>query len=449
MANEVINIVWEDRLDSFLKLLERDSEESQFNLQQIQECAHNLRRDYPRQIEIPFFLVRLYRIIGQYAAAWEIVQEIEANQGYWKGPSDMSGSELLFEKSLLAYFHKKDSTQALRLSIEYLNIDESYNWEYIYENLASLCQPLARQPSIKLYRMALPRLGSYHASSISHVHFQGEDCLCARYVNYNIDPSNGVYDCDEFNSTNMAIWGNKMEIIVNNIDIPIQSTKYHGIEDCRLYLDSSGTMRFIGTQQEYVPGGAGINRMIDGRLDMGSFVFCDAKVLYPSDETSLCEKNWIPWLSPGGVMNYIYWWHPFQIGRLNSENRLEIVSEQTVPAFFKGFRGSSCLVPWKNMLCTVVHFVHTPMKGVGTRRYYHCLVFFEVCNDLPFIVKYTLPFTFLVSSETLDRGAIEYCLGFDICGGEGGAIARFWFSCLDADPHRLEIPMEYFESIIA
>jgi len=443
-------IVWENELDAFLKLLYRENDNSHFALDEIESHGKKLRQLFPHKIEIPFYLLRVNRNVENFDKAWGIVEEIEKNLGSWEGPAEMYGSEFIFEKSLLAYFVQKDTTLALRLSVEYLNMNEAHNWEYVYENLASLCQPLAKQSNIKLYRMNLPELGKYRASSISHVHYKGDDCLCARFVNYKIDPQNGSYDCEEFNSTNMVIWKNKMEIIINNISIPLQETKYHGIEDCRLYLDLSGDIRFIGTQQEYVAGGLGINRMIDGRLDLNSFVFTDAHILHPPSDDSLCEKNWIPWLSPGGIMNYIYWWHPFQIGRLDGNNRLQIISEQAVPGIFKGFRGSSCLVPWKELLCAVVHFVHTPMKEVGTRRYYHSLVFFEVKDDLPHIVKYSMPFTFLVSSEILDMGAIEYCLGFDICETDGGteSIARFWFSHLDSNPHRLEIPMSYFETMI-
>jgi len=148
----------------------------------------------------------------------------------------------------------------------------------------------------------------------------------------------------------------------------------------------------------------------------------------PSD----CEKNWIyvpnsalsDVKEAGGKMNFIYGWHPLEIGTVNEDKKLEIHTKYDTPSFFSRFRGSSTLCEFGGKLWCVVHFV----KYSTPRVYYHSVVCFN--KDTMKLEKYSLPFAF-------KKLAIEYCLGFNICNGD----ACFVFSQNDTDPGMINMPL--------
>jgi hypothetical protein len=148
----------------------------------------------------------------------------------------------------------------------------------------------------------------------------------------------------------------------------------------------------------------------------------------PSD----CEKNWlyVPESSLVGIeaanakMNFIYGWHPLEIGAVNANNKLEIHTKFDTPAIFGRFRGSSTLCEYDGKLWCVAHFV----KYSTPRIYYHSLVQFNRETMRP--ESYSAPFCFR-------KTAIEYCLGLHIRDGK----ICFVFSQNDNEPGFITMPL--------
>lgn len=445
-----LTLDWKADLTNFMNLLNRKCIDEEFKILDIETCAEKIKRDYPTRVEPFFYLMRLYRNIREYAKARIELDIIYRDKAKWQdAPSWMIGSELLFEESLLAYYYENNKERALGLTIDYLNHADCMNDVFAMENLYFFCESMAQAQAqtahSEVYQMNLPSLGAYHASSVNYMDLSGEDLLCVRYVNYNID-DDGMYDCNEFNTCNMIIYKNKLDILENIIELPKYSSPYRGIEDIRLYRSVSGKINFVGTQQEWVCE-SDVNRIMWGEveLDQGKCEL-NGKAVIESPENAPCEKNWIPWVNSRGEEYFIYWWRPFKIGRRvrrvrqeQEQQTLEIVSSRDVPQIFGYFRGSSNIEYFapNNEYWTVVHFVHKPLSGEGTRRYYHCLVIFkeDSASGLLYPISYSVPFTFLFSGG---KRGIEYCMGFSL---SAGSYARFWVSRMDSDPHRLDIPL--------
>ena len=187
-----------------------------------------------------------------------------------------------------------------------------------------------------------------------------------------------------------------------------------------------------------------VNKIMVGELDLVNKLLFNGSII-ESPENAPCEKNWIPWINSHGDEYFIYWWGPFQLGQrvVETSQTLKIICNRDVPRIFGYFRGSSNIVYLASYdeYWTVVHFVHTPINGEGTRRYYHCLVKLkEDKSGLLHPISYTVPFTFLFSSG---KRAIEYCMGFSVRNTH----ARFWISCMDSDPHRLDIELKELQGL--
>jgi len=121
--------------------------------------------------------------------------------------------------------------------------------------------------------------------------------------------------------------------------------------------------------------------------------------------------------------NFIYKWHPLEIGKV-IKNKLEIILTLDTPEFFKHYRGSSNVVKYKNYYWMVTHGI----KNCTPRKYFHQIV---ILNENFSLKKYTLPFYF-------DKLAIEYCLGLVILND----IAYMTVSRNDSNPIIVKIAID-------
>jgi hypothetical protein len=201
-----------------------------------------------------------------------------------------------------------------------------------------------------------------------------------------------------------------------------------GLEDARLFW-FDGKLRFSASAKNLTDTGKIVIAVGDYDPDQG--VMNNVSVLEPP-RPSDCEKNWIAvperaladCSAAKGKMNFIYGWHPLEIGAVNAEKKLEIHTTYETPEIFGRFRGSSTLCEYDGKLWAVVHFV----KYSTPRVYYHAVVQFNRDTMKP--ERYSLPFCFR-------KTAIEYCLGFDIKDGK----ASFVFSQNDNEPGMIQMPL--------
>ena len=197
-----------------------------------------------------------------------------------------------------------------------------------------------------------------------------------------------------------------------------------GLEDVRLFYFKD-KLRFTASSKNLTNDGKIV--IACGDYDPENAKMTNISVIEPP-RPSDCEKNWIyvPDKScPAGndKMNFIYGWHPLQIGSVES-NKLTIHTTYDVPKFFSRFRGSSPICEYDGRLWAVVHFV----KYSTPRVYMHSVVSFNRETMKP--EMYSLPFVFR-------KHAIEYCLGFHIKDGK----ACFIFSQNDNEPGFITMPV--------
>jgi hypothetical protein len=206
------------------------------------------------------------------------------------------------------------------------------------------------------------------------------------------------------------------------------SSNIEGLEDLRLFYYKN-KLHFTASAK---------NLTNDGKIMIatGEYIPEDSLIknvyVIQPPQPSDCEKNWIAVPECALMdcppakdkMNFIYKWHPLEIGGINENKQLEIHTKHDTPAFFSRFRGSSNIFEYDNKLWSLVHFVRysTP------RVYYHSLVCFDKKTMKP--EKYSAPFCF-------KNVAIEYCLSIHIKNEQ----ICFIFSQNDNNPGFITLPI--------
>jgi hypothetical protein len=273
-----------------------------------------------------------------------------------------------------------------------------------------------------------PWMEGYTSSSSAFCSLGGRNYLNVRYVNYSQTPEGryNIWDAKgalrtenvlmELNASFQQVRSSVMKV---NCNRPLVRTDINGLEDIRLYSENE-RLRFIATQCQWTP----VSRMVIG--DVSGEEFRNITVLEPPSWTN-CEKNWIPL----GDNQFIYQWHPLQIG-IPKNGTLEIVLEWPTPSVFQGIRGSTIFHPFGEELIGVVH---SSVEG-SPRHYYHRLVVLDAITYKP--LRYTPPFVF-------GRVGIEFCLGMSLA--QQDSHLRFWYSQHDRDPIWVSVPLSTFRYV--
>ena len=155
-----------------------------------------------------------------------------------------------------------------------------------------------------------------------------------------------------------------------------------------------GELMFLGTVENPTNGNISVGK---GSYDLTKS--CLYSNPFNSPTNNRCEKNWCYFHTAKGELKSVYAWRPLQIGDVEEENIRLRFADNSVPAFFNDFRGSSngCLVDdevW--FLCHLVEYC-------VPRHYYHIIVVIDA-NTMKF-KRHSILFKF--HSE-----CIEYALGF-------------------------------------
>lgn len=375
--------------------------------------AYEFRRERTENL---LFMCRWFKDKMQHHKAWHY---LTLGLGRPK-PTDMlflepdcyeKGFEL--ERAILHdYIYPDRKMESLKYSLDVLN---RWGEGWAYNNLQWFVQPLS---NLSQRPLLFQPIGDFIPSSTSFAvdSANGLYHLNVRYVNYRVQP-NGSYLMSEggvLDGNNPVRTENYWCIADANFNIlsplkkmvvaetPTNPARIKGMEDVRLFF-KDGTLCYVGTTSEYsynshIRQHQGLYSTESGWMEKG-------QSLRPPKTETECEKNWIPY----GNGRYIYSWHPFQIGSVNSSGALEIQSVQKTPAFFSHLRGSSTLWEDEGFLWGVVHCVMYQQP----RKYYHSIVKIDPASNK--VVAYTAPFYFF-------KNAIEYCLGYKKQGNTHCAI---------------------------
>ena len=269
-----------------------------------------------------------------------------------------------------------------------------------------------------------------HPMNTSYVRHRGLHILNTRYINYRMSPT-GTYDTSVLHTSNVCTILDASynaflsHPLSNSLDIPSHPTQIHGLEDIRLFVHAD-KLYALGTQRQWSP--CGRNRMVLGLYDP-TYAKADAKIhsallLHPPIDTA-CEKNWIPTKKPDSTaIHFIYKWHPYSVGTVNTEGKLQLHTIEDYGTALQGLKGSTVPVAWGGSLWTLVH------RSEGL-KYTHCFVLLDPATLLP--QAKTQEFIF-------ESVGVEYCIGFTVEQDD----ALFWYSVQDSNPTCLRVPMSVF-----
>jgi len=371
--------------------------------------AYEFRKSRPEPLHM---LVNLFREKSQHYKAYHyyrIAKEIPESNDTLFVEKNIQKYLLDYEYTVLQYWlFPNERLDGLKSTINYLN-KTNFNEENVFSNLDFYLQKLDGE----IKTTFTPLFDMYCASSPSIINYNNKIVVNLRYVNYRIqsDGSYMMYDKgtlsrDHHVKTRNAIvyLDDKLNFISEPIllkdeitDIPVYPTWIHGLEDIRLF-EFKNKIYYTATTREYSYNGN--NRIVVGEYDIDNLKYINNKVLYPPTETD-CEKNWIPINNNNKEILFVYKWHPIQIGKLDDNNKLNIIHNHDTPTFFKHLRGSSSMCEYNNQLWCITHGV----KNTTPRKYFHQFV---VLNKFTFkLIKYSVPFYF-------NNFKIEYCNGLMI-----------------------------------
>ena len=396
---------------------------------------------HPKRAEPLYFLVKYFK---------DKYEHFKAYHYYLKGKDipypkddilfvehDIYNGLFDYENTILAcYVCTKNKQDAIVDLIKYINT-HSYMVHNVWDNLHYYIQPLDSSEYKGEYsKLFLPPNEEYQVSSCSILPYKNNYIMNTRYVNYQIDPQ-GQYHMrspdGHVKTKNGLTFLNNSFFPTQNITImkedppAIYPSHIEGLEDVRLFKFNN-KIHFSASSKNITNDGKIV--ICVGEYNVDKLIMNNINVIEPP-KPSDCEKNWIyvpnkSLTSPSAnnKMNFIYGWHPLEIGAVNENNKLEIHTSFNTPPFFSRFRGSSNICEYDGRLWALTHFV----RYTTPRVYYHSLVAFNPDTMKPEI--YSLPFTFR-------KLAIEYCLSIQIHDGK----IIFVFSQNDNDPGMITIPI--------
>jgi len=405
-------------------------------------------RFHPHRAEPIYHLVRYYR---------EKSEHYKAYHYYLKGRNiPFPKDDVLFiehniynglfdyENTVLAcYVNGKTKQDSLVDCVSYINKHEFY-MDNVWDNIHFYIEPLVSNVYKGEYtRLFFPYFEEYQVSSCSVIPYKGRLLMNTRFVNYSIDSrgqyhmrspdgnvktkngccflTNNFYPAEEVNMMKEE----PKETFPSNIE---------GLEDVRLFYHHK-KLHFSSSSKNLTNDGKIMIAI--GEYDVESARMFNISVVQPP-KPSDCEKNWvaIPETAPisKGRMNFIYGWHPLQIGAVaqtgTGVNKLIIHAQHDTPKFFSRLRGSTNLFEHNDRYWCVAHFV----KYSTPRVYYHSLISFNKETMKP--EGYSAPFCFR-------KLAIEYCLGLYIKNTD----LTIFFSQNDNDPGFITIPLANFRML--
>jgi tetratricopeptide (TPR) repeat protein len=426
--------------------------------EEVEAWALRAFKIHPPRAEPLYFLVQYFK--NKY-------EHFKAYQYYLKGKDiPFPKNDLLFieypvyeglfdyENTIIScYIFNKTRQDALNDIVSYINT-KNFNIDNVWDNIQYYIESLVSSTYKGEYsKLFFPQVDEFQVSSCSVIPYKNKLLMNTRYVNYSID-SRGQY---HMRSADGNVKTRNGMTYLNSSYYPLEDVRMmkeepektypsniEGLEDVRLF-SFKDKLHFTASSKNITNNGKIV--MAIGDYDAENAKMSNIGVIQPPKQSD-CEKNWIyiPEYSLSNTeaaknkMNFIYGWHPLQIGAINTSfdftdsktssgeisllQNLQIHTTFETPRFFSRFRGSSTICEYDGRLWCVAHFV----KYSTPRVYLHSVVTFNRETMKP--EMYSLPFVFR-------KHAIEYCLGFHIKDGK----MCFIFSQNDNEPGFITMPI--------
>lgn len=412
------------------------------DIEKMEEWMVRAWKNRPWRAEPLYYLTKYFREVSEHYKAYHYYlkgKDIQFPKDDVLFIEDIVYNGLFpYENTILAcYVSGKTKQDGLVDIINYINSDKKYYLENVWDNIHYYIEPLTSSTYRGEYtRLFFPFYEEYHVSSCSVIPYKNRLLLNTRYVNYTIDdkgqyhmrsPDGKVKTKNGMVYINDAYYPSDEILMMKEYAEPKYPSNIEGLEDIRLFYFKD-KLHFSSSSKNLTNDGKIMIAV--GEYDVENSTIKNVNVIQPP-EPSDCEKNWISvpeyaLNSPAAKnkMNFIYKWHPLQIGSVNEDNKLEIHTTFETPVIFSRFRGSSNVFEYDNKIWSLIHFV----KYSTPRVYYHSLVCFNAKTMKP--EKYSAPFCF-------KNLAIEYCLGMHIKDNN----LCFIFSQNDSNPAFITVPI--------
>jgi glycosyltransferase involved in cell wall biosynthesis len=377
--------------------------------------------------ESMYMLTKHFREVGDHYKAYGYLQKgkrIPLPSDSLFIEKDVYTEAFEYEETILDFYVGKER-EGLRSSMNYLLKGYMHN-QSVLNNMVFYVRPLV---SIVRNHSVLRNVfgNNYHPTSTCIFEHKGKTYHNVRFVNYDIDNTNGAYMMKDGGyaaghrvRTQNAIWtpNETIKMRDGSVTLPRKDKHILGLEDVRVYINKSGDLCFTATTAEYSEK----IRVLHGKYHLNG-TYSDCEIL-ESPKGHECEKNWIPVNKTNDV---IYGWNPLEVGTI-ADGTLKFHTSHSTPWFFQHLRGSAVPVEVNGELWCLVHYV----EHSSPRKYFHCFVALEPETYKPKAIS--LPFVFREKT-------IEYCLGVQVKND----VVVFTPSLMDNDPCVVECPVSQFE----
>ena len=382
---------------------------------------------YPERLEAIYEIIKHYRINSKqklafifYEIAKKILDQNNIRSSYLFLHDDIYRSRIYYEYTIIAAYngiHNINNEVILFLN----NSNNNSEINNLFQNMKFYKDILNQSSKIildnKITHMINNENTELTSSSSCLIPNKNSDgyLINIRYVNYFINDKGSYLNCDKYIITgNKYVEYDKNFNIINEkmLEIDFDNRRYIGVEDVRIFRNTQDELQFIGTGY-HKNESIGI---VTGNYDL------DTSKLNPIElkqnfNNSNCEKNWV-FVEYNDSTHIIYDWSPLKICKINTKNKLDIITTKTMPRIFSRVRGSTCGFKYSkkigsnkyntidndNILLDItedeIWFVNHLVSYESPRHYYHIISVFDKSMNL---LRYSAPFKF-------EGDSIEYCL---------------------------------------
>jgi len=207
-----------------------------------------------------------------------------------------------------------------------------------------------------------------------------------------------------------------------------------GLEDARL-IHWHNKFYLCGVRRDLDTIGTGRMELSEIVFDNGAKEISRFRIPTPGDNTSYCEKNWMPVL--GKPYEFVKWTNLTEVVKADPEKEScnTIFRGEYLPGH-KDWRGSSQVVSWNGNYICLVHETDLFNSEAGRKnaRYRHRFIVWDCHWNM---INFSPVLTFLNTE-------IEFCCGMDILGDD----FLITFGVQDNASYILKIPQSAVEKFI-
>ena len=214
--------------------------------------------------------------------------------------------------------------------------------------------------------------------------------------------------------------------------------EFTGLEDCRV-VRWEGELFLVGVRRDTTPNGQGRMEFSEIALDKETWTAKEVRrtrIPAPGDDSSYCEKNWVPILDSSGL--FVKWTNPVEVVHADPYRpQCQTVITHSEYIQVADQRGGSQVVKWGNSRISITHEVNLYNNYLHQKDavYRHRLCVWDKDMNL---IGLSDPFSFM-------EAQIEFCAGAAVHGTD--LLVSFGYH--DSSSFVLRVPFTVVDDMIA